>query len=226
MHHVSELIARGDPPWFVHPSSYVDEPTCVGAETKIHHFCHVMSGARIGCRCVVGQGVFVASTVTVGDDVRIQNNVSLYDGVIVEDFVFLGPSCVFTNVTNPRAEVDRRGMYETTRIGRGATIGANATIVCGVSIGAYAFIAAGAVVTRDVVPYALMVGVPARRVGWMSRHGQRLGRADADGVMVCPESGFRYRIEGLALCCLDLGDVEPLGDERQRGRAYIRSGRR
>jgi UDP-2-acetamido-3-amino-2,3-dideoxy-glucuronate N-acetyltransferase len=219
----SELVARGDPTFFVHPSAFVDEPAIVGAATRIHHFCHVVSGARIGRRCVLGQNVFFAGTVVVGDDVRVQNNVSLYDGVFLEDFVFLGPSAVFTNVTNPRAEIDRRGIFEPTRVCRGATIGANATILCGVTVGAYAFVGAGSVVTRDVPAHALVVGVPARRTGWMSRHGQKLGRPAADGIMVCPESGFRYRVDGAALRCLDANDELPLAQEgRVKGREYIR----
>ena len=222
-----DLIAFGDPPWFVHSSAFVDEPARVGAATRIHHFCHIAAGAQIGNRCVLGQNVFVAATVTIGDDVRIQNNVSLYDGVVIEDFVFLGPSCVFTNVTNPRSEIDRRGTFEATRVCRGATIGANATIVCGVTVGPYAFVGAGSVVTRDVPAYSLVVGVPAHRVGWMSRHGQKLGRPDLNGIMVCPESGFRYRMDGAELHCLDAEDSMPLRSEgRVKGKAYIRPGMR
>ncbi len=149
--------------------------------------------------------------VTIGDNVKIQNNVSLYTGAVIEDDVFLGPSCVFTNVVNPRSEIVRRHRYETTRVGKGATVGANATIVCGTTIGRYAFIAAGAVVTRDVADYALMMGVPARQVGWMSRHGYRLGTADADGVMICPFSGLRYcEAAPGRLRCLDLEETAPL----------------
>ncbi|MDC0748379.1 acyltransferase [Polyangium mundeleinium] len=209
---------------FVHPSAYVDEPSSLGEGTRIWHFCHVMPGARIGKRCVLGQGVFVASGVVIGDDVRIQNNVSLYEGTIVEDSVFLGPSCVLTNVTNPRAEIDRRGLYETTVIRRGATIGANATIMCGTTIGRHAFVGAGALVTRDVPDYALMTGVPARRTGTMSRHGQKLGRPGPDGIMVCPESGYRYRIEEGLVRCLDLPEDAPLpSGGRDLGKPYIRS---
>jgi len=220
---LSDLAPRVDPPLFVHPSAIVDDGATIGAGTRIHHFCHVARGARIGRRCVLGQNVFVAATVVVGDDVRVQNNVSLYDGVILEDFVFLGPSAVFTNVTNPRAEIDRRGTFEPTRVCRGATIGANATILCGVVIGPYAFVGAGAVVTRDVPAHALVVGVPARRTGWMSRHGQKLGPPLDDGMLVCPESGLRYRVERGRLRCLDANDDVPLAQQgRVKGRQYIR----
>jgi len=219
-----DLVMRGDPPFFVHGSAIVDEPAFIGPGTRIHHFCHIASGARIGKRCVLGQNVFVAATVQMGDDVRVQNNVSLYDGVFLEDFVFLGPSAVFTNVTNPRAEMDRRGVFETTRVCRGATVGANATILCGVTIGAYAFIGAGAVITHDVPAYALVVGVPARQTGWMSRHGQKLGHPDAEGFMVCPESGLRYRAHPRGLVCLDADETLPLAaGGRVRGGNYIRS---
>lgn len=188
----------------VHPSAYVDEPCVIGAGTRIWHFCHVMAGAVIGERCVLGQNVFVANGVRVGNNVKIQNNVSLYTGVELEDDVFCGPSCVFTNVINPRSQIVRHSEYQRTLVRRGATIGANATIVCGATIGRYAFIGAGAVVRSDVPDYALMLGVPARRRGWMSRHGHRLPAPDAQGIMVCPESGWRYREgEPGVLRCLD-----------------------
>ena len=191
-------------PYSVHPSAYVDEPCVIGAGTRIWHFCHVMAGAVIGERCVLGQNVFVADGVTVGNNVKIQNNVSLYTGVELEDDVFCGPSCVFTNVINPRSQIVRHSEYQRTLVRRGATIGANATIVCGATIGRYAFIAAGAVVRGDVPDYALMLGVPAQRRGWMSRHGHRLPAPDAGGIMVCPESGWRYReVEPGVLRCLD-----------------------
>ena len=219
-----EWAPRGEPPFFVHPSSIVDEGADIGADTRIHHFCHVSAGARLGRRCVLGQNVFVAGGVEVGDDVRVQNNVSLYSGVILEDFVFLGPSVVFTNVTNPRAEIDRRGMFERTLVCRGATIGANATILCGVTIGVYAFVGAGSVVTRDVPAHALVTGVPARRTGWMSRHGQKLPAPDSSGIMVCPESGFRYRRGTNGVECLDRSAVEPLTvTGRVTGQRYVRS---
>jgi UDP-2-acetamido-3-amino-2,3-dideoxy-glucuronate N-acetyltransferase len=188
--------------YYVHPSAVVDEPAVIGSGTKIWHFCHVMAGATIGAACSFGQNVFVAGTVRIGDNVKVQNNVSLYDAVELEDDVFCGPSCVFTNVRNPRSEIVRRHQYQRTVVRRGATIGANATIVCGTTIGRYAFIAAGAVVTHDVPDYALMAGVPARRTGWMSRHGHRL--PPAGGTLRCPESGWRYEqsADGL-LHCLD-----------------------
>ena len=189
--------------FFRHASAVVDEPAEIGDDTKIWHFSHVMSGARIGRRCVLGQNVFVAASVVVGDDVKIQNNVSLYDGVVLEDLVFCGPSAVFTNVLNPRSEISRRSEYQETLVRRGATIGANATIICGATIGRYAFIAAGAVVRGDVPDYALMIGVPARRSGWMSRHGHRLPAVGADGMTRCPSSGWRYREEAGSLRCLD-----------------------
>jgi UDP-2-acetamido-3-amino-2,3-dideoxy-glucuronate N-acetyltransferase len=193
-----------DKPYYVHPSAYVDEPCVIGEGTKIWHFCHVMKNATIGRACNLGQNVFVASDVVVGDNCKIQNNVSLYTGVELEDDVFCGPSCVFTNVINPRSQIVRHSLYMQTVVRRGATIGANATIVCGATLGRYAFIAAGAVVRGDVPDYALMIGVPACRVGWMSRHGNRLPAADVDGIMVCPESGWRYQeVEPGVLRCLD-----------------------
>ena len=197
--------------YFVHPSAYVDEPCDIGEGTKVWHFSHVMPHCKIGRRCILGQNVHVADRVVIGDNVKIQNNVSLYTGCVVEDDVFLGPSCVLTNVSNPRSQIVRHHLYEETRIGRGASVGANATIVCGHRIGRYAFIAAGAVVTRDVPDYALMMGVPARQVGWMSRHGKRLGTPDSQGVMRCPESGWRYKeTEPNVLRCLDHSEEKPL----------------
>jgi UDP-2-acetamido-3-amino-2,3-dideoxy-glucuronate N-acetyltransferase len=198
-------------PYFAHESAYVDEPCEIGAGTKIWHFSHVMARARIGERCNLGQNVHVASDVRIGNNVKIQNNVSIYTGVVLEDDVFCGPSCVFTNVTNPRSQVVRHHLYERTLVRRGASLGANATVVCGVTIGRYAFIGAGAVVTADVPDYALMLGVPARRSGWMSRHGRRLEAAGGDGLMVCPESGWRYKEEEPdVLRCLDWAEDEPL----------------
>jgi UDP-2-acetamido-3-amino-2,3-dideoxy-glucuronate N-acetyltransferase len=193
---------------FIHPSACVDAPASIGESTAIWHFCHVMPGARVGRGCVLGQNVFVASKVVVGDGCRIQNNVSLYDGTTLEDDVFLGPSCVLTNVENPRAQIRRRDLASPTLIRRGATVGANATVLCGLTIGRYAFIGAGAVVTRNVPDYALIVGVPGAQDGWMSRHGHRLsGRG---GLFICPESGYRYRLEDGAMRCLDLDVEAPL----------------
>ena len=189
---------------FIHPSACIDEPCEIGAGTKIWHFCHVMPRARIGERCVLGQNVLVGSDVVIGRNVKIQNNVAVYAGVELEDDVFCGPSCVFTNVSNPRSQLVRRNLYERTLVRLGATIGANATIVCGITIGRHAFVGAGAVVRTDVPDYALMLGVPAIQRGWMSRHGHRLPKPDASGVMVCPQSGWRYReTEPGALRCLD-----------------------
>jgi UDP-2-acetamido-3-amino-2,3-dideoxy-glucuronate N-acetyltransferase len=160
--------------YFVHSSACVDEPCEIGEGSRIWHFCHVMPGARIGKHCVLGQNVFVAGGVVIGNNVRLQNNVSVYSGVELEDDVFCGPSCVFTNVMNPRSQISRHHLYERTLVRCGATIGANVTILCGITIGQYAFIGAGAVVVRDVPDYALMMGVPARQDGWMSRHGYRI----------------------------------------------------
>lgn len=197
--------------YFVHSTTIVDEPCTIGQGTKIWHFCHVMKGAVIGRDCVLGQNVFVASDVVIGNNVKIQNNVSVYAGVELEDDVFCGPSCVFTNVINPRSEIVRHSKYQRTLVRRGATIGANATIVCGAKLGRYAFIGAGAVVHGEVPDYALMLGVPARQKGWMSRHGHRLPSADNDGIMVCPESGWSYmEVEPGLLHCIDWREDKPL----------------
>ncbi len=174
----------------IHPSAIVDAGAAIGVGTRIWHFCHVSAGATIGSDCVLGQNVFVADGVVVGDGVRIQNNVSLYDGVVLEDEVFCGPSAVFTNVRTPRAGVSRKDEYSRTVVRRGATIGANATVVCGVEVGAYSLIGAGAVVTSDVPPHRLVVGVPARAVGWVSHAGEVLG-----DDLVCPRTGRRYQVE-------------------------------
>ena len=204
--------------FFVHESAYVDDGCEIGDGTKIWHFSHVQSRAKLGARCVLGQNVNIGEDVVLGDGVKIQNNVSVYTGTIVEDYVFLGPSCVLTNVTNPRSEVNRHSLYEKTLLRRGCSIGANATVVCGVTLGRYAFIAAGAVITKDVPDYALMVGVPARRRGWLSRHGHPLPGPDAEGVMACPETGLRYReVEPGVLRCLDVGEDEALPEEMRVG---------
>src|SRR5262245_26239726 len=200
-----------EPNYFVHESAYVDEPVEIGTGTKIWHFCHVQSGVRIGNRCILGQNVNVANDVVIGDNVKIQNNVSVYTGVELEDDVFCGPSCVFTNVINPRSQIVRHSQYLRTLVRRGATIGANATIVCGATLGRYSFIGAGAVVRGDVPDYALMLGVPAKQKGWMSRHGHRLTQRDAEGNLICPESSWRYReVEPGVLRCLDWPEDEPL----------------
>jgi UDP-2-acetamido-3-amino-2,3-dideoxy-glucuronate N-acetyltransferase len=197
--------------YFVHESAYVDQPCDIGKGTKIWHFSHIMKDVRIGEGCIFGQNVNVASGVVIGSNVKVQNNVSIYTGTIIEDDVFLGPSCVLTNVTNPRSQVVRHSLYEKIILRRGATVGANATIVCGIELGRYCFIAAGAVVAKDVPDYALMMGVPARQMGWMSRHGIRLPKPDSDGVMVCPESGYRYKEVGPGVVrCLDLDEESPL----------------
>ncbi len=178
---------------FIHHTSVVDEGAIIGGGCKIWHFSHIYAGAVIGEGCNIGQNVMVASDVILGKNVKVQNNVSIYSGVVCEDNVFLGPSCVFTNVRTPRSEFPRHNRFEKTTVGQGATVGANATIVCGVKIGQYAFIGAGAVVTRTVPDYALVSGNPARQTGWVSRHGCRL-RFDNDGMAVCPESGISYRL--------------------------------
>jgi UDP-2-acetamido-3-amino-2,3-dideoxy-glucuronate N-acetyltransferase len=177
--------------WFKHESAIVDDGAVIGEGTKIWHFCHVSSGAKLGASCTLGQNVFVATTGVIGDRVRVQNNVSIYDGVTLADDVFVGPSAVFTNVINPRSEVSRKHEYLPTHVGTGATIGANATIVCGTTLGRYSFVGAGAVVTHDVKPYALVVGVPARQVGWMCRCGVRL-----EVEHRCADCGRSYRLEG------------------------------
>lgn len=176
-----------------HPSAVIDEGCKIGKGTRIWHFSHVMSNCVIGENCNLGQNVVVSPDVVLGNNVKVQNNVSIYTGVICEDDVFLGPSMVFTNVTNPRSAVNRRGQYAKTIVGKGASVGANATIVCGHTIGSYAFIGAGAVVTKDVPAYALVVGNPARQTGWMSEYGHKL-KFDKDGIAVCPESGQKYRL--------------------------------
>lgn len=184
----------------IHPSAIVDDGAQLGDGTRVWHFVHVSPGARIGEGCSLGQGVYVGNDVTIGRNVKIQNNVSVYDAVTLEDDVFCGPSMVFTNVHNPRSAVVRKNEYRRTLVKRGATLGANCTIVCGTTIGEHAFVGAGAVVSRDVPPYALMVGVPARRIGWMSRHGERLPLpASGQGEAACPVTGERYRLDGESL---------------------------
>lgn len=177
-----------DPGATIHETAIIDHGAVIGAGSRVWHWVHVCGGARIGAGCSLGQNVFVGNRVVIGDNVKIQNNVSVYDNVTLEDGVFCGPSMVFTNVYNPRSEIERKSEYRDTTVRRGATLGANCTIICGVTIGAYAFVGAGAVVTRDVPDFALVAGVPATRIGWMSHAGERLG-----DDLVCPREGRRYR---------------------------------
>lgn len=187
----------------VHPSAIVDDGAQIGEGTRIWHWVHICGQAKIGKGCSFGQNVFVGNDVVIGDNCKVQNNVSIYDAVTLEDDVFCGPSMVFTNVYNPRSAVTRKNEYRRTTVRKGATLGANCTIVCGTTIGEYAFIGAGAVVNRDVKPYALMVGVPARQAGWMSRHGARLDLPmEGTGEAVCPETGDIYKLENGECSCL------------------------
>ena len=180
----------------IHPSAIVDDGAQIGEGSRVWHFAHICAGACIGERCSFGQNVFVGNDVEIGNNVKVQNNVSIYDAVHIEDDVFCGPSMVFTNVYNPRSAVTRKDEYRKTLIRKGATLGANCTIVCGVTVGEYAFVAAGAVINRDVKPYALMAGVPARQIGWMSRHGERLNLPlSGDGEARCPVTGDTYRLD-------------------------------
>jgi len=185
----------------IHPTAVIDKPCQIGKGTSIWHFAHIMSEAEIGCDCTIGQNVVVFPHVKLGRGVKVQNNVSIYTGVICEEDVFLGPSCVFTNVINPRAFINRKDEFKQTYIRKGATIGANATIVCGHEIGAYALIGAGAVITKDVKAYALMVGNPAIQIGWVSRAGLRLV-FDSEDVAQCPETKEKYKLTDKGLCCL------------------------
>jgi UDP-2-acetamido-3-amino-2,3-dideoxy-glucuronate N-acetyltransferase len=186
-------VTRKRAAW-AHPSAVIDAGASIGPGTKVWHFCHVMKGARVGARCVLGQNVFIAGGAIVGDDCRVQNNVSIYDGVVLADEVFVGPSAVFTNVRTPRAAVNRKNAFVETRVGRGATIGANATIICGVEIGEYALVGAGAVVTKDVAAHAVVTGVPARRTGWACRCGELLSSAAGATPTTCPVCGRRPQI--------------------------------
>jgi UDP-2-acetamido-3-amino-2,3-dideoxy-glucuronate N-acetyltransferase len=223
----STLNPQPSTSYYVHPTALVDDGAVVGRGTKLWHFSHVMKGAQIGERCVFGQNVNVDGGTIIGNNVKVQNNVSLYTGMVVEDDVFLGPSCVLTNVTNPRSQVNRHSLYEKTVIKRGATVGANATIVCGVTLGRYCFIGAGAVVTKDAPDYALILGNPGRQKGWMSRHGHRLNHPDSEGTMRCPESGYRYQLQPQpstldpqplqTLRCLDLGEESALPKTLAKG---------
>jgi UDP-2-acetamido-3-amino-2,3-dideoxy-glucuronate N-acetyltransferase len=181
--------------YYNHESAIIDEGCTIGEGTKIWHFSHIMKGCTLGEKCNIGQNVVVSPDVVLGNNVKVQNNVSIYTGVTCDDDVFLGPSMVFTNVINPRSAVNRKNEYMKTHVGKGATIGANATIVCGHDIGAYAFIGAGAVVTKEILPYALVVGNPAKQLGWMSEYGQRLN-FDKNGMAICSESGEKYQLLG------------------------------
>lgn len=185
--------------FFVHPTAIIDEGSEIGAGTKIWHFSHIMTNCKLGENCNIGQNVVISPEVILGNNVKVQNNVSLYTGVTCDNDVFLGPSCVFTNVMNPRSAINRRGQYAKTHVGRGASIGANATIICGHDIGEFAFIGAGAVVTKDVPAYALVVGNPAVQIGWMSEYGHRLIFND-EGIAVCSESKQEYKLENKAVC--------------------------
>jgi len=200
----------------IHPSSIVDDGAIIGDGTAIWHFSHICSGAVIGKNCSIGQNVLVSDKAVLGNGVKIQNNVAIYGGVTVEDDVFLGPSSVLTNVTNPRSQVSRKSLYEKTLIRKGATIGANATIVCGITLGLYSFIGAGAVVTKDVPDYGLVLGNPGKLTGYMSRHGHKLNFDDSDHTN-CPESNYRYEKVGDVVRCLDLDEDKPLPDELSVG---------
>ncbi|MDK9699767.1 MAG: N-acetyltransferase [bacterium] len=207
--------------YYVHPTAMVDEPVEIGEGTKIWHFSHVMKNAKIGKNCVFGQNCNIDGGVVIGNNVKVQNNVSIYTGLVIEDDVFLGPSCVLTNVTNPRSQVYRHTLYEKTLLQRGCSIGANATIVCGISLGRYCFIGAGTVITKSVPDYALMLGNPGKQRGWVSRHGLPLKNPSSDGIYVCPESGFRYKeVEPGVLRCLDLDEDAPLPEEKRIGNIY------
>ena len=203
-------------PTKIHPSAVVDKGATIGEGTTIWHFSHICAGAVIGKSCSIGQNILVADNASLGNNVKVQNNVAIYGGITVEDDVFLGPSCVLTNVTNPRAQGSRKSLYEKTRIKRGATIGANATIVCGITLGRYCFIGAGAVVTKDIPDYALVLGNPGKLSGYMSRHGHKLTFKES-GRATCPESKFLYEKVEDQVRCLDLNEDEPLPSELSFG---------
>jgi UDP-2-acetamido-3-amino-2,3-dideoxy-glucuronate N-acetyltransferase len=200
----------------IHPSAVVDEEAVIGDGTVIWHFSHVCAGAVIGNNCSLGQNVLVAENASLGNNVKVQNNVAIYGGITIEDDVFLGPSCVLTNVTNPRSQVSRKSLYEKTLIKRGATIGANATIVCGITLGCYCFIGAGTVVTKDIPDYGLVLGNPSKLSGYMSRHGHKL-YFNESGRATCPESKFVYEKVDQQVRCLDLGEEEPLPSDLSFG---------
>ena len=200
----------------IHPSAVVDEGAVIGDGTAIWHFSHICAGAVIGNRCSLGQNVLVADNASLGNNVKVQNNVAIYGGITVEDDVFLGPSCVLTNVTNPRSQVSRKSLYEKTLIKRGATIGANATIVCGITLGRYCFVGAGAVVTKDIPDYGLVLGNPGKLYGYVSRHGHKL-EFDNSNHAICPESSYRYEKVEQMVRCLDLEEDKPLPDKLSVG---------
>ena len=206
--------------YFKHESAYVDDGCQIGDGTKIWHFAHVQSGAKIGCGCILGQNVNIANDVVIGDNVKIQNNVAVYTGTTIESDVFLGPSCVLTNVTNPRSQVNRHSLYEKTLIRRGATVGANATVVCGITLGRYSFVAAGATISKDVPDYVMVMGCPAKPYAYVSRHGHVLCRYDEvreDVCYICPESSYRYAFENGTMHCLDLAEEAPLPEDLSSG---------
>ncbi len=213
-----------DTPYFAHETAVIDDGAEIGADTRIWHFAHICGGAVIGQRCVFGQNTMVAGGARVGHNVKVQNNVAIYDGVELEDDVFLGPSCVLTNVTNPRSQVVRKSLYEKTLIRRGATIGANATVVCGVTVGRYAFIAAGAVVTGDVPDYAMMLGVPARQRGWVTRHGHPIQLDQPGDQATCPESGLHYQMKADgSVVCVEVNEDADLPADLAVGRTPYRA---
>lgn len=211
-------VEEAAPKYYSHETAVIDSGSRIGGGSKVWHYSHVMKNAKIGDGCVIGQNCCISPDVSLGNNVKVQNNVSVYSGTRIEDDVFLGPSCVLTNVSNPRSQVNRQSLYETTIIRQGATVGANATIVCGVEIGRYAFVAAGTVVTKNVPEYALVMGNPGKHVGWMSRHGHRLDTPDDYGVYTCPESGLRYQLESEdVMRCLDLSEETPLPEDQAKG---------
>jgi UDP-2-acetamido-3-amino-2,3-dideoxy-glucuronate N-acetyltransferase len=203
--------------YVAHPTAIIDQPCEIGGGTRIWHFAHICAHANIGNHCVFGQNTMVAEKVRIGNNVKVQNNVAIYSGVEIEDDVFLGPSCVLTNISNPRSQITRKHLYEKTLIRRGASIGANATIVCGTTIGQYALIGAGAVVAGDVPDYALMLGVPARQKGWVSRHGHPL-KANAAGEYICPETGWVYLLKNGTLHCRDWPEDKSLPPQFSEGK--------
>jgi len=207
--------------YFSHETAIIDAGATIGSGTKVWHFAHVFSGAVIGENCSFGQNTMVANDVTIGSNVKVQNNVAIYSGTKIEDDVFLGPSCVLTNVSNPRSQVVRRGIYEETLMKRGATIGANATIVCGITVGRYSFVAAGAVVTKSIPDYAMVAGVPAKQVGWMSRHGHKL-TFEQHKPAICPESKLRYKLSIVdgkkTVVCVDIDEDQSLPNDLSIGK--------